>query len=127
MGRTTKTNRGKQLGTIGSNRRKGNGKRTVTKLTYITSEFIVDCSKDLYDSFFREQMKGTQRADAKTRAPMPKNFPVVFDFQFYPKRLFELLDKEILHHRKMIGKSKSFLFIQQIYYFFLRLESITPR
>lgn len=53
-------------------------------------------------------MKGAgQRTDAKTKAPVPKNFPNIFDFQFYPKRLLELLDKEIYYFRKSIGEKFS--------------------
>ncbi|KAL3096922.1 hypothetical protein niasHS_002638 [Heterodera schachtii] len=55
------------------------------------------------DLYYKEQMRGGQRTDTKTRAPFPKNFPNIYDFQFYPKRLVELLDKEVYHHRKSVG------------------------
>ena len=37
------------------------------------------------------------------KAPRPKTVPNVFDFQFYPKRLFELFDKDIYNYRKEIS------------------------
>ncbi|KAE9547659.1 hypothetical protein FO519_009128, partial [Halicephalobus sp. NKZ332] len=47
------------------------------------------------DLMFKEAMKGGPIDTSKTqKAPKPKNFPSVYDFQFYPKRLYELLEKE---------------------------------
>ncbi len=37
------------------------------------------------------------------KAPRPPKQPYVQDFQFFPPRLFELLDKEIYAYRKQIG------------------------
>ena len=37
------------------------------------------------------------------QAPRPPKQPNVMDFQFFPPRLFELLDKEIYAYRKSIG------------------------
>ena len=37
------------------------------------------------------------------QAPRPPKQPSVQDYQFYPPRLFELLDKEIYVFRKQIG------------------------
>lgn len=37
------------------------------------------------------------------RAPRPPRQPNVQDYQFFPPRLFELLDKEIYAYRKSIG------------------------
>ena len=37
------------------------------------------------------------------QAPRPPKQPSVQDFQFYPPRLFELLDREIYYYRKSIG------------------------
>lgn len=37
------------------------------------------------------------------QAPRPPKQPNVQDFQFFPPRLFELLEKEILFYRKTIG------------------------
>ena len=38
-----------------------------------------------------------------SQAPRPPKQPVVQDFQFYPPRLFELLDQEIYAYRRSIG------------------------
>lgn len=38
-----------------------------------------------------------------SQAPRPPKQPNVQDFQFFPPRLFELLEKEILFYRKTIG------------------------
>lgn len=38
-----------------------------------------------------------------TQAPRPPKQPIVQDFQFFPPRLFELLDQEIYHYRKTLG------------------------
>ena len=35
--------------------------------------------------------------------PRPPKQPIVQDFQFFPPRLFELLDQEIYHYRKTVG------------------------
>jgi len=37
------------------------------------------------------------------KAPKPKGLPQIYDFQFYPKRLYELIDKEIYAHRKAVN------------------------
>lgn len=37
------------------------------------------------------------------KAPRPPKQPNIQDFQFFPPRLFELLEKEILYYRKTIG------------------------
>ena len=37
------------------------------------------------------------------KAPRPPKQPVVQDYQFYPPRLFELLDQEIYFYRKSLG------------------------
>lgn len=37
------------------------------------------------------------------QAPRPPKQPIVQDFQFFPPRLFELLDQEIYHYRKSVG------------------------
>lgn len=41
--------------------------------------------------------------DFIAQAPRPPKQPNVQDFQFFPPRLFELLEKEILFYRKTIG------------------------
>lgn len=37
------------------------------------------------------------------QAPRPPKQPNVQDYQFFPPRLFELLDQEIYHYRKTLG------------------------
>ena len=37
------------------------------------------------------------------KAPRPPKQPIVQDFQFFPSRLFELLDQEIYHYRQSVG------------------------
>ncbi|CAG0902990.1 unnamed protein product [Cyprideis torosa] len=53
------------------------------------------------DAYFREALRVSEPKAPK--APRPPKQPVVQDFQFFPPRLFELLDKEILHFRKTIS------------------------
>lgn len=54
-------------------------------------------------------MRAGNPTEKQSKAPRPK-LPQVFDFQFYPRRLFELLDKEIYHYRKTIGYVVSLYF-----------------
>ncbi|WKY02173.1 hypothetical protein Q1695_015858 [Nippostrongylus brasiliensis] len=54
------------------------------------------------DAYFREAMRQGQPVEKQSRAPRPKQ-PAVFDFQFYPPRLMELLERETYHYRKTIG------------------------
>ncbi|GAB6033284.1 SWI/SNF- matrix-associated actin-dependent regulator of chromatin sub A member 5 [Chamberlinius hualienensis] len=53
------------------------------------------------DAYFREALRVTEPKAPK--APRPPKQPNVQDFQFFPPRLFELLDKEIYYFRKTIG------------------------
>uniref|UniRef100_T1JJZ1 Chromatin-remodeling complex ATPase chain Iswi n=1 Tax=Strigamia maritima TaxID=126957 RepID=T1JJZ1_STRMM len=53
------------------------------------------------DAYFREALRVTEPKAPK--APRPPKQPNVQDFQFFPPRLFELLDKEIYYYRKTIG------------------------
>ncbi|XP_071787735.1 SWI/SNF-related matrix-associated actin-dependent regulator of chromatin subfamily A member 5-like isoform X2 [Asterias amurensis] len=53
------------------------------------------------DAYFREALRVSEPKAPK--APRPPKQPNVQDFQFFPPRLFELLDKEIYSYRKMIG------------------------
>ncbi|XP_069922566.1 probable global transcription activator SNF2L1 isoform X13 [Oryctolagus cuniculus] len=53
------------------------------------------------DAYFREALRVSEPKIPK--APRPPKQPNVQDFQFFPPRLFELLEKEILHYRKTIG------------------------
>ncbi len=53
------------------------------------------------DAYFREALRMSEPKAPK--APRPPKQPNVQDFQFFPPRLFELLDKEIYAFRKSIG------------------------
>lgn len=53
------------------------------------------------DAYFREALRVSEPRAPK--APRPPKQPNVQDFQFFPPRLFELLDKEIYYYRKTVG------------------------
>ena len=53
------------------------------------------------DTYFKELMRTNEPKAPK--APRPPKQPNVQDFQFFPPRLFELLDIEIYSFRKSIG------------------------
>ncbi|XP_042214025.1 chromatin-remodeling complex ATPase chain Iswi-like isoform X2 [Homarus americanus] len=53
------------------------------------------------DAYFREALRVSEPKAPK--APRPPKQPVVQDFQFFPPRLFELLDKEIYFYRKTVS------------------------
>ncbi|XP_005102157.1 SWI/SNF-related matrix-associated actin-dependent regulator of chromatin subfamily A member 5 [Aplysia californica] len=53
------------------------------------------------DAYFREALRVSEPKAPK--APRPPKQPSIQDFQFFPPRLFELLDKEIYFFRKTIG------------------------
>ncbi|XP_031550358.1 SWI/SNF-related matrix-associated actin-dependent regulator of chromatin subfamily A member 5-like [Actinia tenebrosa] len=53
------------------------------------------------DAYFREALRVSEPKAPK--APRPPKQPNVQDYQFFPPRLFELLDKEIYAFRKSIG------------------------
>ncbi|CAF1054462.1 unnamed protein product [Adineta ricciae] len=53
------------------------------------------------DAYFREALRMSEPRAPK--APRPPRQPNVQDFQFFPPRLFELLDREIYAFRKSIG------------------------
>ncbi|KAK0042721.1 SWI/SNF-related matrix-associated actin-dependent regulator of chromatin subfamily A member 5-like [Biomphalaria glabrata] len=53
------------------------------------------------DAYFREALRVSEPKTPK--APRPPKQPSIQDFQFFPPRLFELLDKEIYYFRKTIG------------------------
>ncbi|XP_071951063.1 SWI/SNF-related matrix-associated actin-dependent regulator of chromatin subfamily A member 5-like [Antedon mediterranea] len=53
------------------------------------------------DAYFREALRVSEPKAPK--APRPPRQPNVQDFQFFPPRLFELLDSEIHYFRKSIG------------------------
>jgi len=53
------------------------------------------------DAYFREALRVNEPKAPK--APRPPKQPNVQDFQFFPPRLFEILDKEIYFYRKSIS------------------------
>ncbi|XP_018899510.1 LOW QUALITY PROTEIN: chromatin-remodeling complex ATPase chain Iswi [Bemisia tabaci] len=53
------------------------------------------------DAYFREALRVSEPKAPK--APRPPKQPIVQDFQFFPMRLFELLDQEIYYFRKSVG------------------------
>jgi len=55
------------------------------------------------DAYFREALRQGQSEQKAHKAPRPPKQPIVQDFQFFPTRLFELLDQEIYHYRKTVG------------------------
>lgn len=54
------------------------------------------------DKYYNEIMKSPNEKVVYKPAPKPPKFPVVFDFQFYPKKLYKLLDQELYHYRYLI-------------------------
>ncbi|XP_017778534.1 PREDICTED: chromatin-remodeling complex ATPase chain Iswi isoform X2 [Nicrophorus vespilloides] len=55
------------------------------------------------DAYFREALRVSEPKAPKNQAPRPPKQPIVQDFQFFPPRLFELLDQEIYFYRKTLG------------------------
>lgn len=53
------------------------------------------------DAYFREALRVGASEPKAHKAPRPPKQPIVQDFQFFPPRLFELLDQEIYHYRKV--------------------------
>lgn len=53
------------------------------------------------DAYFREALRTSEPKAPK--APRPPKQPIVQDFQFFPPRLFELLDQEIYYFRKSLS------------------------
>ena len=53
------------------------------------------------DAYFREALRVSEPKAPK--APRPPKQPNIQDFQFFPPRLFEILDKEIYAFRKALG------------------------
>uniref|UniRef100_A0A8C2JVF6 SWI/SNF related, matrix associated, actin dependent regulator of chromatin, subfamily a, member 5 n=1 Tax=Cyprinus carpio TaxID=7962 RepID=A0A8C2JVF6_CYPCA len=64
------------------------------------------------DAYFREALRVSEPKAPK--APRPPKQPNVQDFQFFPPRLFELLEKEILYYRKTIGYKVCLYFELQV-------------
>lgn len=55
------------------------------------------------DAYFREALRTGASEPKAHKAPRPPKQPIVQDFQFFPPRLFELLDQEIYHYRQTLG------------------------
>merc|ERR1719158_915031 len=55
------------------------------------------------DAYFREALRTGANEPKAHKAPRPPKQPIVQDFQFFPGRLFELLDQEIYHYRNSVG------------------------
>jgi len=57
------------------------------------------------DSYFRDALRtnGEQVKSKAHKAPRPPKQPNIQDFQFFPPRLFELLDHEIYFYRQQVG------------------------
>merc|ERR1712025_669324 len=55
------------------------------------------------DAYFKEALRTGGNEPKAHKAPRPPKQPIVQDFQFYPQRLFELLDQEIYHYRQTVG------------------------
>ncbi|KAJ2601737.1 chromatin remodeling complex Adenosinetriphosphatase, partial [Coemansia sp. RSA 1804] len=55
------------------------------------------------DDYYREALRQSSKANAAQRAPRPPKQIHIHDFQFYPHRLHELLEKELLAYRRQIG------------------------
>merc|ERR1712073_178434 len=55
------------------------------------------------DAYFREALRTGSNEPKAHKAPRPPKQPIVQDFQFFPGRLFELLDQEIYHYRQTVG------------------------
>merc|ERR1712113_767197 len=55
------------------------------------------------DAYFREALRVGANEPKAHKAPRPPKQPIVQDFQFFPGRLFELLDQEIYHYRNSVG------------------------
>eukprot|EP01135_Chromosphaera_perkinsii_P012248 Nk52_evm19s2622 gene=Nk52_evmTU19s2622 len=58
------------------------------------------------DQYFRDAMRVTTEPKA-SRAPRPPKQPTIYEHQFFPKKLFELFDKEIYAFRKSINYTAS--------------------
>lgn len=55
------------------------------------------------DDYYREALRQSAKTSNPQRAPKPPKQTNIHDFQFYPARLHELQEKEILSYRRQIG------------------------
>lgn len=55
------------------------------------------------DSYFREALRIHPQKPKVIKPPMPKDYFVAHDFQFFPPRLSELMDREVYYYQKQVG------------------------
>ncbi|KAF9992796.1 hypothetical protein BGZ79_002659 [Entomortierella chlamydospora] len=80
-----------------SNKRKADG-----SLLWITPAKRERKANYAVDDYYRDALRVAPKAPT-TKAPRPPKALNIQDFQFYPSRLHELQEKEILYYRKSIG------------------------
>ncbi|KAF9358218.1 hypothetical protein BGX26_002222 [Mortierella sp. AD094] len=80
-----------------SNKRKADG-----SLLWITPAKRERKANYAVDDYYRDALRVAPKAPT-TKAPRPPKALNIQDFQFYPSRLHELQEKEILFYRKSIG------------------------
>lgn len=61
------------------------------------------------------------------QAPRPPKQPNIQDFQFFPPRLFELLEMEILYYRKTIGYKVRVSFVHHVCFRYLLIDLLYSR
>eukprot|EP00123_Amoebidium_parasiticum_P017207 comp23754_c0_seq2/m.41063 comp23754_c0_seq2/g.41063 ORF comp23754_c0_seq2/g.41063 comp23754_c0_seq2/m.41063 type:complete len:1012 (-) comp23754_c0_seq2:256-3291(-) len=55
------------------------------------------------DAYYREKMRAAANSEKRKREPRPPKQPNLSDFQFFPDRLYELLDKERLAYQRSVS------------------------
>eukprot|EP00124_Ichthyophonus_hoferi_P002492 Ihof_evm11s171 gene=Ihof_evmTU11s171 len=55
------------------------------------------------DAYYREKMRQAANSEKRKREPRPPKQPNLADFQFFPDRLYELLDKERLAYQRQVN------------------------
>lgn len=71
--------------------------------TNLSTKIIYPIMKNLTSISLSAKIKTIIFSPSALQAPRPPKQPVVQDFQFFPPRLFELLDKEIYYYRKTVS------------------------
>lgn len=80
-----------------SNKRKADG-----SLLWITPAKRERKANYAVDDYYRDALRAAPKTPS-VKAPRPPKALNINDFQFYPARLLELQEKEVLHYRKSIG------------------------
>ncbi|KAG0340855.1 hypothetical protein BG004_006257 [Podila humilis] len=80
-----------------SNKRKADG-----SLLWITPAKRERKANYAVDDYYRDALRTATKSTA-VKAPRPPKQLNINDFQFYPERLYELQEKEVLFYRKSIG------------------------